>query len=105
NRIVNRGNDRPLVTVNAGKERFAARDGREQITTHLIFDRGDAIAGGAQFAEGMDVHGVGFSSGSRLNSFMARFRSPRAKSTSASTARSIPRLTSGSSSAVKSSST
>ncbi len=107
--IVDGRDDRPFVAVDARKQRLPAGDGREQIAPHLIFDRGDAVTGCAQLAEGVDVHGVGsfsLSSGmSRLNSFMARFRSPRANRTSASTARSIPRFTDGSSSAVKSSRT
>src|SRR4029077_18647319 len=103
--IVNGRDDRSFVAVDAGKQRLAAGNGREQVASHLIFDRGDAVTGCAQLAEGMDIHGLGsFSSSvffssilSRLNSFMALRRSSRVKRTSASTARSIPRLTSGAS--------
>src|SRR5206468_5109696 len=88
--------------------RLAMRDLGEQVLAHFVFDGADRIAGGAEFSEGVDgghVVGSGSGSGSRLNWFMARFRSPRAKRTRASTARSTLLCTVGSSSSWKSSRT
>ena len=106
--VVQRRNHRAVVAVNAGKGSLTAGDFRQQVLAHFLFDRSDFVAGVSQLAQRMDIgHVVSRDSlsESRLNSFIALRSSPRAKRTSASTARSMLRLTIGSSLSSKSSRT